>query len=262
MAGRPHGIAAPHLGAGMCQRRGSLFHRHLSPGIPGDRGGGSSDQDLRHRHQRARASRQPGPAPMARASRPRSPPSGSSDSSSRPTGGYEISKSVRDLCVFARQDLTRDPPFSQLDLISCRNVLIYLGPVLQDRVLPILHYALKPGGILVLGSSGDRGQLHRPVRGRWTRRHKIYVRTSAPSRLTFRLPSRDSSPGPGQPRDRGRSEAAVLPDVYREADRIVLARYAPSGVVVDEQSPGHSVPRRHGSLPQAGPRTTHDRAAA
>ncbi len=67
--------------------------------------------------------------------------------------GYQINKSVRDLCVFARHDLANDPPFSKLDLISCRNVLIYMGTALQKRVLGIFHYALKPGGALMLGKS-------------------------------------------------------------------------------------------------------------
>ena len=60
------------------------------------------------------------------------------------TGGYQISKSIRDMCVFARQNVFNDPPFSRMDLISCRNVLIYLSPVLQKKVIPIFHYALKP----------------------------------------------------------------------------------------------------------------------
>src|SRR5207247_484607 len=72
-------------------------------------------------------------------------------------GGWQVSKTVRDLCIFARQDVTRDPPFSRLDLLSCRNVLIYLGPELQRRVLPAFHYALKPGGFLVLGASETVG---------------------------------------------------------------------------------------------------------
>ena len=87
------------------------------------------------------------------------------------------------------QDPTRDPPFSQLDLVSCRNVLIYLGPVLQERVLPILHFALKPGGILVLGSSetvGSFGDLFEVL----DEKNKIYVRTPAPSRHRF-----DYAPG-------------------------------------------------------------------
>ena len=66
--------------------------------------------------------------------------------------GHQIAKSVRDMCVFARHDVTKDPPFSQLDLISCRNVMIYLGPVLQQRVLLAFHYGLKPGGFLLLGA--------------------------------------------------------------------------------------------------------------
>src|SRR5262245_46044040 len=71
--------------------------------------------------------------------------------------GYRISKSVRDMCIFARQDLTKDPPFSKLDLISCRNVLIYMGSDLQKRIIPIFHYALKPGSYLMLGSAESTG---------------------------------------------------------------------------------------------------------
>ncbi|HEX7602058.1 MAG TPA: chemotaxis protein CheB, partial [Polyangiaceae bacterium] len=67
--------------------------------------------------------------------------------------GYQIRRDVRDLCVFAKQDATRDPPFSGLDLISCRNLMIYLGSVLQERLLPVFHYALKEPGFLVLGTS-------------------------------------------------------------------------------------------------------------
>src|SRR5205823_8492527 len=71
----------------------------------------------------------------------------------RSDGNFRISKNVRDLCVFARQDLTRDPPFSRLDLIICRNVLIYLGAPLQRKLLNVFHYALKPGGFLMLGQA-------------------------------------------------------------------------------------------------------------
>jgi two-component system, chemotaxis family, CheB/CheR fusion protein len=66
---------------------------------------------------------------------------------------YQIAKSIRDLCVFAKHNLVRDPPFSRLDLISCRNLLIYLDQALHRRVLSLFHYALKPHGILVLGPS-------------------------------------------------------------------------------------------------------------
>jgi len=71
--------------------------------------------------------------------------------------GYQIKKAVRGLCVFARQNAVKDPPFSKLDLISCRNVMIYLGAVLQKKLLQIFHYALKPDGLLMLGSSETIG---------------------------------------------------------------------------------------------------------
>src|SRR5262249_48191147 len=71
--------------------------------------------------------------------------------------GYRINKRVRDICVFARQDVTRDPPFSRLDLILCRNVLIYMGSDLQKKVMTVFHYALKPTGFLMLGHSETVG---------------------------------------------------------------------------------------------------------
>jgi len=72
-------------------------------------------------------------------------------------GGYRIGKPLRDMCVFARQNVIADPPFSRMDLISCRNLLIYLDPVLQKHILPLLHYALKSTGVLWLGSSETTG---------------------------------------------------------------------------------------------------------
>jgi two-component system CheB/CheR fusion protein len=73
-------------------------------------------------------------------------------------GRYQISKPIRDMCVFAKHDITSDPPFSNLDLIICRNLLIYFDVYLQERVLPVLHYGLKPDGFLVLGESESVGK--------------------------------------------------------------------------------------------------------
>jgi chemotaxis methyl-accepting protein methylase len=70
--------------------------------------------------------------------------------------GYRISKHIRENCIFARHDLIKDPPFSELDLVSCRNVLIYLDTPAQ-RVLPALHHSLKPDGLLLLGSAESIG---------------------------------------------------------------------------------------------------------
>src|SRR4029079_1957274 len=71
--------------------------------------------------------------------------------------GYRVGKELRDLCVFARQDLARDQPFSRLDLICCRNVLIYLDAALQQKLLSVFHYALKPAGALLLGHAETIG---------------------------------------------------------------------------------------------------------
>ncbi|HEX2066954.1 MAG TPA: chemotaxis protein CheB, partial [Candidatus Thermoplasmatota archaeon] len=80
--------------------------------------------------------------------------------------GYRISKQVRQMCVFSRHDVTRDPPFARMDLISCRNLLIYLDNALQDRVIPTFHYALNPNGFLLLGSSESLPRFCRRLRGR------------------------------------------------------------------------------------------------
>ena len=99
----------------------------------------------------------------------------------RVDGSYQISKVIRDLCVFSRHDLTRDPPFARLDLVSCRNLLIYLDLAAQKRVFPLFHYALKPGGYLMLGPSesiGTFGELFAPVSGE----HKIFARRTVPTR--------------------------------------------------------------------------------
>ena len=104
------------------------------------------DPDLCHRRERhgdrARACRTlPGEHRGRRVRR-----TSCADSSRKSDGSYRVSKSVRDLCVFARQDLTKDPPFSRLDLILCRNVLIYMDVVLQQRLISVFHYALNPNG--------------------------------------------------------------------------------------------------------------------
>jgi two-component system, chemotaxis family, CheB/CheR fusion protein len=72
--------------------------------------------------------------------------------------GYRVNKSIRDILIFSEQNVVKDPPFSKLDLISCRNLLIYLGSELQKKVIPLFHYALNPGGCLFLGSSEGIGE--------------------------------------------------------------------------------------------------------
>ncbi len=79
-------------------------------------------------------------------------------------GGYYINKATREHCIFARHNALTDPPFSNMDLVSCRNMLIYLQAGLQRKLLPLLHYALKPGGVLFLGPSETISHLPEPLR--------------------------------------------------------------------------------------------------
>ena len=143
-------------------------------------------------------------------------------------GGYRVSKPVRDLCVFTRHDLTRDPPFSRLDLVMCRNVLIYLGSALQKRVIAVLHYGLKPDGYLALGSAesiGGRADLFRVVQKRFS----IYAKKGGVFALPPSLPREYAGTSPGH-RALPRSPAG---HAEAESERVLLDRYAPPGVLVD-----------------------------
>jgi len=148
-------------------------------------------------------------------------------------GSYRISKTIRDMCVFARHNVLTDPPFSQIDLVTCRNLLIYLEPALQQKVVPLLHYALKPAGCLVLGSSETIGS-HRDLFEAADAKHRSYAKKPSTRRAPLRAAA-DSSRSRGE---RGHAPVRSQPagaasDVQKEADRILLARYVPPGAVVN-----------------------------
>ncbi len=144
-------------------------------------------------------------------------------------GSYRVSKAIRDMCVFAHHDVLSEPPFSRVDLIVCRNLLIYFEPVLQRKLLPTLQYALNPGGYLWLGSSetvGTLTDLFEDV----DNKHRIYRRKAGMKRhveLQPGSPGRRPEPPLGPPRP------AIGRDPQRDAERQLLARYAPPAVVVD-----------------------------
>jgi two-component system CheB/CheR fusion protein len=149
-------------------------------------------------------------------------------------GGYRICKAVRELCVFARQNLGIDPPFSNLDLVSCRNVMIYLAERLQKRVVSVFHYSLNRTGFLMLGTSESTGKssdLFTLVDGP----SKIYAKqlTANPPRLPFGTSffplTRADNPQPMN------ANFANSFDLQRETDQLILKRYNAVGAVVNEQ---------------------------
>lgn len=147
---------------------------------------------------------------------------------------YRIAKSIRDLCIFARQDVTRDPPFSRLDLVSCRNLLIYFDARAQRHVMQVFHYSLKATGYLMLGPSetvGPAADLFELI----DREHRLYSRragvSSAAERAHRELPA---IVRPGRAGEAAELAAVEQDFAQQETDRLLLARYAPATLLVDE----------------------------
>ncbi|HNF64189.1 MAG TPA: EAL domain-containing protein [Plasticicumulans sp.] len=141
---------------------------------------------------------------------------------------YQVGKLLRDLVIFARHDLAQDPPFLRLDLISCRNLLIYFKSPLQERVLDMFHYALRPGGWLLLGKSENphTADLFAPSAGKV----KLFRRRDAARARSLQMPR-----VPVRENDRATRPPARAGMTLEERVRLVaLAAYAPAGIVVDE----------------------------
>lgn len=151
--------------------------------------------------------------------------------------GYQINKRVRDLCVFAKQNLCTDPPFSHMDFVSCRNVMIYFKQALQRQVISTFHYSLKQNGYLVLGSSESL----RDYDDAFTvadRKNKIYSKLGASLQGGYNLPtsrfsSLDAPPPLALPSHVPVNSSEL--EMQKVADRVVLARFGPPGLIVDER---------------------------
>jgi two-component system CheB/CheR fusion protein len=158
----------------------------------------------------------------------------------RHEAGYQISKTIRDLCIFSTQNVFSDPPFSRMDVVSCRNVMIYLGHALQKRVIPIFHYALNLHGFLMIGNTEGLLTAGSDLFELADKKQKIYRKKLVPTPITFGFAV--------APRDHGLEERErIMPDskapeplkapadLQREADRLLLTRYAPPSVIVNSQ---------------------------
>jgi two-component system CheB/CheR fusion protein len=152
-------------------------------------------------------------------------------------GGYCVAKAVRDLCVFATHNALVDPPFSRMDLVSCRNTLIYFQADLQRRLLPTMHYALKTGGVLFLGSS-ETVSYQRDLFAVEDLHHKIYSKRDVARRVGINFSSAVSSGAALAMPARRPIAATATPmvDLHREIDKTLLKQYAPPGVVVNDDA--------------------------
>lgn len=152
---------------------------------------------------------------------------------------YRVGKAIRDLCTFARHNVVSDPPFSRLDLVSCRNLLIYLDPLLQRSVMPLFHYALGSAGVLMLGPSetvGGFSDLFGVIESRHTR---LYSKRPRPGRpyaglLPAVTPSLSVATRAGSVSET-RREPTTAELLRREAERKALVRYAPPSVLCDDE---------------------------
>ena len=140
----------------------------------------------------------------------------------------QISKTIRDMCIFAKHNLIADTPFSNIDLVSCRNVLIYLDETLQKKAVPIFHYALRDPGFLVLGTSESTAG-YEELFSEVDKKHRVYEKRASSVRLQFSLaPQRHALNA--DPRQRRMTEL----DIEKEATKILVSKYTPSWVVVND----------------------------
>ena len=146
---------------------------------------------------------------------------------------YQLKKTLREQVVFAEQDVIKDPPFSKLDLISCRNMLIYMEPVLQKRMIPLFHYALAPGGFLFLGTSesiGEFGNLFSVIDRKWKLYRKKETLAGAISAMTVpHLPFHRERVAPG-----AQDGPASKPSMRDIVERALLRDHSPACLAVDE----------------------------
>ena len=152
-------------------------------------------------------------------------------------GAYRVTRELREAVVFTTQNLLADAPLSRLDLISCRNVLIYLSPKAQEGILSLFHFALRENGVLFLGSSetvGNYGDRFAPI----SKRHRIFrhIAHSRPGEVDFPLTAGDY--GRTSVPEGARKKAAQLPPLGGLAERTLLAAYAPASVLINAKREG------------------------
>ncbi|MEO5890369.1 MAG: chemotaxis protein CheB [Ferruginibacter sp.] len=146
-------------------------------------------------------------------------------------GTYQVNKTIRDMCVFAVHNFLKDPPFAKMDLVSCRNVLIYMEPYLQKKALTTFHYALVPKGYLLLGKSETCGSVP-DLFDSYTKNDKLFLRKDVPARYMHVASQRSEQNF--RDIDTNTKTEGKLADFQKTADDILLSKFTPAGVVVNE----------------------------
>ncbi len=165
--------------------------------------------------------------------------------------GYQVARQVREVVVFARHNLGRDPPFSRLDVVTCRNVLIYMQAPLQKRVLRIFHYALNPGAHLLLGTSesvADAAHLFSLV----DRKHKVYAKKNVAATAFFDF-GFSGRPSHEADAPAARSPARLPASLAQLADRKIIEKYGRPGVIIDDHLDVVQYRGRTGEYLEPGP---------
>ena len=148
-------------------------------------------------------------------------------------GGYRVSTEIREMVIFAPQSVIMDPPFTKLDILSCRNLLIYLAPEMQKKLIPLFHYSLSPGGILLLGSSetvGSFTDLFASLGGKT----RLYQRTESAMRgMPIEFPASFAPDFPAE--TEVGLETKIQPSFQSLADQLILKHYAPPAVLVNDK---------------------------
>ena len=147
--------------------------------------------------------------------------------------GCRVTTEIREMVIFAPQSLIMDPPFTKLDILSCRNLLIYLAPEMQKKLIPLFHYSLTPGGVLFLGSAETIGtftDLFTPLNNKL----RIYRRTDSIARSEpIEFPSSFAAPLPNGSEARPAKKPTV--SLQTLADQLVLEHYSPPTVLVNDK---------------------------
>jgi two-component system CheB/CheR fusion protein len=148
-------------------------------------------------------------------------------------GKIRINKSIRDTCIFAYHNFLKDPPFAKIDLISCRNALIYVEPILQKKVLTTFHYALREKGFLILGKSETAAQTAELFNA-FDKNSKIYIRKGVKGKFLHVIAGPKEETFKGSSYVSWRNES-IKDDFQKNADDILLSKYAPPGVIVNNE---------------------------